>query len=295
MPDKGKKKLYPILEHMSTEDLEKLLAQDFVASGGSEPDVDYIMAIMEVIQKREAASKPVDLDAAWQDFRDNYQGQASSFETGALWEPDSSHRNQIENKSDSGGKPGKFRYFFVFAAAIIILCGAASAFGFNVFQAMAEWTSETFGFVSPNAKEKNQEKQPVSQDDPYQELRMAVAAETDTPMVPTWAPEGTVLVDDVSAVDRLKSIRIQGTYQTDQGEYTVRIVIYDDVPDDYTATYEKDDRPVRMYEAGGIVHYVMSNNQNLGVAWTNGNLEGSIQGSLTEEELEKMVDSIYKE
>ena len=205
------------------------------------------------------------------------------------------HRNQIENKSDSGRKPEKFRYLFVLAAAIVILCGAASAFGFNVFQAMAEWTSETFGFVSPNAHEKSQEEPPVSQDDPYRELRMAVAAETDTLMVPTWAPEGTVLVDDVSAADRLKSIRIQGTYQTDQGEYTVRIVIYDDIPDDYTATYEKDDRPVRMYEAGGIVHYIMSNNQNRGVAWTNGNLEGSIQGSLTEEELEKMVDSIYKE
>ena len=39
----------------------------------------------------------------------------------------------------------------------------------------------------------------------------------------------------------------------------------------------------------------MSNNQNRGVAWTNGNLEGFIQGALTDEDLEKMVDSIYKE
>ena len=43
---------YPF-EKLSTEELEKLLVQDFVATGGAEPDVDYIMAIMEVINERE--------------------------------------------------------------------------------------------------------------------------------------------------------------------------------------------------------------------------------------------------
>ncbi|WP_312281695.1 hypothetical protein [Oscillibacter sp.] len=81
MPD-DKSALYPPLEQLSTEELEKLLLQDFVASSGSEPDVDYIMAIMEVIQKREAetsAAECVDVDKAWNDFKENYQEKFNSF------------------------------------------------------------------------------------------------------------------------------------------------------------------------------------------------------------------------
>ena len=38
---------YPFLEQMRTEELEALLQQEFTAADGGEPDVDYIMAIME--------------------------------------------------------------------------------------------------------------------------------------------------------------------------------------------------------------------------------------------------------
>lgn len=39
------------------------------------------------------------------------------------------------------------------AACIVILCGAASAFGFDILQAFADWTAETFGFVTPGQEE----------------------------------------------------------------------------------------------------------------------------------------------
>ena len=43
---------YPFLEQMRTEELEALLQQEFTAADGGEPDVDYIMAIMEVMKQR---------------------------------------------------------------------------------------------------------------------------------------------------------------------------------------------------------------------------------------------------
>lgn len=45
---------YPFLEQMRTEELEALLQQEFTAADGGEPDVDYIMAIMEVMKQRDA-------------------------------------------------------------------------------------------------------------------------------------------------------------------------------------------------------------------------------------------------
>ena len=45
----------------------------------------------------------------------------------------------------------------------------------------------------------------------------------------------------------------------------------------------------------GVLHYLMKNNETYSVAWTNGNIEGHIQGDLSVDDLKKMVDSIYEE
>ena len=55
MAGKDKNHLPFDLENMSIPELEALLQQDFIALDGAAPDVDYIMAIMEVIQKKEQA------------------------------------------------------------------------------------------------------------------------------------------------------------------------------------------------------------------------------------------------
>ena len=56
------------------------------------------------------------------------------------------------------------------AACIVILCGAASAFGFDILQAFADWTAETFGFVTPG-----QEEAEAPQEVFFLNLRLAVA------------------------------------------------------------------------------------------------------------------------
>ena len=63
---------YPFLEQMRTEELEALLQQEFTAADGGEPDVDYIIAIMEVMKQRDAnpPAAEADVDAAWRDFKD---------------------------------------------------------------------------------------------------------------------------------------------------------------------------------------------------------------------------------
>ncbi len=62
-----------IFEQLSTEELEKLLAQDFAATGEGDPNAEYIMAIMRVIKEREkGAGHQVDVDAAWKDFQEEY-------------------------------------------------------------------------------------------------------------------------------------------------------------------------------------------------------------------------------
>lgn len=59
--------------------------------------------------------------------------------------------------------------------------------------------------------------------------------------------------------------------------------------------YQKDANQLETYNVNGISHYIMKNNETHSVAWTNGNIEGHIQGLLSVDDLKKMVDSIYEE
>ena len=73
----------------------------------------------------------------------NYQGQASAYETEVLPERDSSHLDQITSPSPKKKSRRILRAAVITAACIVILCGAASAFGFDILQAFADWTAET--------------------------------------------------------------------------------------------------------------------------------------------------------
>ena len=173
----------------------------------------------------------------------------------------------------------------------LLLCGAASALGFNVFQALADWTAETFGFVSASASDEADRGE-----DPYKTLRAIVEDETEVLVIPCWIPEGTAEAGEVSVVERSDGVRIASTYQVLGGEFMVRVMLYnDEVPIEYKGTYQKDDMPVNIYEVNGVAHYLMSNNETKMATWTNTNVEVLIQGNLEFEDLEKMIDSIYEE
>ena len=286
---------YPIFEQLSTEELEKLLAQDFAATDEA-PDVDYIMAIMGVINEREkAAEHQSNVDAAWKDFQEEYQGQATAFDRTIPCEAESSDHLQVHPAQVPRKMHRTFRYVFVAAAIIVLLCGTASGFG-QVFQAVVSWTAETFGFESPYGVEDSAEV--AEQKDPYIYLRTAVAEYTGLPVIPKRAPDETSKAanSDIQKTTRKDSTQFSGNYNTPYGEFVIRIRIYDEVPEDYYAAYQwNENQLVTNHEVNGLKHDIVHNNENNTAAWTNENVECIIQGTLTIDELEKMIDSIYEE
>lgn len=281
--DGHNKKSDPLLDQLSTEELERLLR----TPDGAEPDVDFILKVMEVIQSREDESDTPqpDVDNAWKEFQENYQGQADAYEISPPQEPEPRSGKQ------SRRMPRALRWVAILAAVLLLLCGTASAFGMNIFQAIADWTAETFRFTSARS---GAVVQAVPEDDVYAELREAVAEYTDTPVVPTWAPEGTELVDEVRVIKRSSCIEIKGLYQSDQGEFLIHIQFYSQ-PSGEVATYQKDAGSVEKYEVAGVTHYLMSNLETLSVIWTNGNIECHIQGDLLSDDAKTMIESVYRE
>lgn len=292
--DEKRDSLRAVLEKKTTEELEELLALDFSEQEDAEPDVEYIMTIMEVINEREentnAEEKQAKVDAAWRDFQDYVQERRQAeAEAGITEELSHDHPCKTENGQAPRKRLHVLRYCAAVAAVIVLFCGTAYALGWNVFQALADWTEETFRFWVADQVE------PPVESDPFLDVRLAVAKKSDIPVVPVWAPEGTVQVDEINVVDRINQVRIQGAFVTGESEFTIRITIYDAIPENYTATYQKDDTVLQEYVSNNIVYYIMNNNEFCGVTWVNGNVEGSIQGNIKLEELKGMIDSICEE
>ena len=299
MPVDDKKiRLRSVLAGKSTEELEELLALSFSMEDGAETDEAYITTIMEVIREREEKEtdqekRQAEVDAAWREFqeyraeRDREKAEADGMADASGKFPGEPSRPQ--EKARTAKKPGRvLRSCAAAAAVIVLLCGTAYAFGWNIFQALADWTAETFQFLT-GAEPR------MSDHGVFENLYQSVAMETDVPTVPRWAPEGTGEVEQPRSSIREDRTRVVGNYLIEDREFTVRINIYNSIPENYQGLYQKNGIDVQTYEVGGVVHYITENVDNVTAMWTNGCIEGHIQGELSLSELETMIDSIYEE
>jgi len=306
-----KNSLRSALQNKSTEELEQLLAADFSEEEDAVPNVEYITTILEVIHEREddTPEQNAEVEAAWHEFqaflREEEQTQREQNQTGRNESPSLDHlcnsdqgqtpctrsRTQSHTKPRAKSYTRALRICAVAAALIVLFCGSAYAAGWNIFQALAEWTEETFGFLIGSKQEEEYEYgQSV-----YEFMRLAVEKHSDTPAVPNWIPEGMEQVGEIVVGESSRKTNVMGTFGDGTREFTVKVSIYNTLPEDYAMTYQKDNETVQVYRASNVDHYIVWNYDNAGVMWTNGNVEGHIQGVLTEEELQRMIDSIYEE
>lgn len=300
MPVDDKKiRLRSVLAGKSTEELEELLALSFSMEDGAETDEAYITTIMEVIREREEKEadqekRQAEVDAAWREFqeyraeRDREKAEADGMADASGKFPGEPSRPQ--EKVHTAKKPGRvLRSCAAAAAVIVLLCGTAYAFGWNIFQALADWTAETFQFLTGADLEK-------ADHGVFENLYKSVSVETDIPAVPRWAPEGTEATEQPRISVRSDRTRVAGNYILNNNEFTIRITIYNSLDlVEYTGTYQKDDAIVEIYEKGNIIHYIANNLGNTSAMWTNGNVEGHIQGNISIEDVRQMIDSIYEE
>ena len=273
-----------MLDRLSTQELERLL----YTPEGEEPDTELISDVLEVIMAREAEetdAPAVDVDAAWEDFKERCMEQD---EACALAD------EEPQNKKLKTGNHSVLVLLRRFAAAVavlILMYGTASAFGLDIFHWLASWTAETFRFSGLNDLPISQD---IPEEDPYQDLRAAVAEETDLPVVPTRAPFEAA--EEVTVTQRANSVFIHGFYLSNDSEYTISVIIYDSSEIvNWDQFYQKDSFQPYTYKCNDIEHYLMKNHDNCTAVWQNGNVQVHIQGDLSIEELENMIASVYWE
>ncbi|NCB50272.1 MAG: DUF4367 domain-containing protein [Clostridia bacterium] len=296
MSESGK---YPIrdfseFDNMSTEALEEILRLDFQSDESS--DMDVMLYIMEVIAKREKeqlTGRFTDVHSAWDSFKINYlpcaDGESiyedEQDETAPDQRVEIAHYNDVSHKS--GQRKGRHLRRSILIAAIVaaLLLGGtitAYAFGFDLWGTIAKWTTDTFGFASTDSVETPQL---------YGNIQDALSDYGITePLTPSWLPEDyelkSIIVSDTPA-----KMNFMAIYTNNNNELLISIT---NSINGNTGTYEKDGNNITKYESNGIEHYIMSNEGRLNAVWLYNSYECSISGSITEPEIEKMIDSIYE-
>lgn len=258
---------FSVYEAMETEELKALLRQDCQKE---KSDTQLALFIMEELAKQEA--KDSQSAAAWETFQANYLPEVE------------------ENKK----KHHRFVRRMVAAAAVVALAVCipitTRSFGVhNTLRAVANWTKNTFSFVTGQETEPT-DPQP-SDARQYNTLQEAIRElERDDVFGPTWFPEGYVLVD-IKITDTPQKKEIDAAYENGTEHIFIDITHY--LPYD-SIHYEVEGDPIEIYESDGVEYYFFENLDHLLIVWRTETCECSISGKITIEEAKMMIDSIGK-
>lgn len=290
-PEGNKRQDYSRYDQMSTAELEQLLRLDFQASEDGASDLDAILYLSDLLAKRKGLS---DSDAAWEQFQTKYRPCAdgrSLYDFG-----------DGEDAAPAEGPPApapiplrparRLRRTVILAAALIacLLCGmaAAQAAGVDVWRAIAQWTDETFRFVSAGSDAASgfvTDQEDASQSQPPLHDTQAMEA-----LLPTWHPDGFT-PGELEFTQLFGSESAHVTFFGEDRAYSVAIEHYTQ-PHNNTGIFEKDDTPVEEYVHNGQTFYILSNLDTLTATTYDGEFLLMIYGELTREEIKAVIDSI---
>lgn len=285
MPTDGRTQTYGFLDQLSTEQLLNLLRADFDSS--EDGDDEQIFQILEVIEKRERERAPDSLpDAAqaWEDFQ-------TYFNT-----PDGTGRSLYPMR-DSAGKSAagtarrrrrplkRLLPLSATVAALTVSCMVtAQAIGFDIFGALAQWTEDTFHFITG------------ATDPATEALRQAVQGAFDECGVmipaPDWYPEGTMLASDIDIAESMKCTLILCEFECNDEYFFIEVQQYHENALISGSTFEKDPLNVEEYSSNGRLFYIMS---NLAISRATCSTEQTvitIGGNLSLDILKQIIDSI---
>ena len=269
------------LDKLSTEELQEIIRQDSLLDDDSS-DIDTILYITNLLASRASSSDDSkDVDTAWKSFKENYYPYISDSEP--LYSFDSPEDKVVKAKPR---RPSRVMKTLSVAAvlAVVIISGSvtASAFGYNLWGAVAEWTRDTFGFTQSSQNNGTY---------PFENLRDALDAyDIDEPIVPQWIPDGYG-EDTVQAAETPDSKIIVAVSKYGSKEIKLEVKIFDD-PSNRHWLYEMFEDDVEKYFSNGIDFYIMKNDGFTRVSWAVGNNECSILCSLKPKEIYRMIDSI---
>ena len=220
----------------------------------------------------------------------------------------------------------------VAAAAIVVLNTLCIfAFGRSMYDYVAMWGAETFGYIMQLA---NPEKyDPDTYHNPNEEwvgelpdtdvtalglaksesewnhshkietfrildedvIEVAAALGIHVPMLPTWIPDGYVLDEILVTKNHVSnSMDLDISYEKSGEEYLFGVSLIAVEEGIENGRIEKDDRPVITFSAGGVDWYIMHNLDNINATTIVNDYLVLLSGPVTVDEMKHVIDSVYE-
>ena len=277
------------LETLSTEELEALIQADWQQQ--STDASDKIYRALTILESRGAlACGSVDVDAAWQEFNTHYNTPEGK---NACLYP-------IQTPAE-GAAPKKARRIVwktlsaVAAIFTLVLILTVPVFGEkNLLQHIGQWTKHNFTFSDGKYHGGYTEEgsgdiafQNAELIDVYMEL---LAQGCNARLVPTWIPDGFSLVE-LTTEETPRNIKVVACFAGGEKNIVLSYAIHTEEVSSLPY-YEKDDL-LTVETIAGIDHYFFPNASQNVCAWISGRIECSISGNISQQELRKMVLSVY--
>lgn len=265
-------------DSMATEELEEILRLDAEAPEGQESDGELLLYVMGVLarRKRDSENPGKTAQQAWESFEKHY-----------LPCEEEAHTTQ------GGRKTSRLCRWIAGVAAAAALAAIPLTAGAltweEIWNTVAKWAKNTFSFVSVG--ETTPTEPAKSDSHQYNSLRNAMieAGEVIQP-VPTYIPDGYELDRIVVDETPVRKTYI-GFYKSEKA--SLKIAIQSHIGSDPEKVEINEDL-LESYIVSGTEYYIFANVDQLRVIWLKDSYGCSISGSITVEEIKKMIDSIGK-
>lgn len=260
-----------LLRQMPDARLEEMLQSELKREP---PDQNAVRLLMQILREREAASPTVcgrSAEAAMERYREKAKSMRAVPVKRRRWIP--------------------IAAIAAVLALVILLFVPQQAAAKGIFGRLTTWTDYIFELFSPGEKPEPEQEYTFRTDHPGlqtvydQVVEMGVTV----PVVPSWIWDECELT--ACKVWNSSSKRRLGAEFT---EHDKSLIFFVDVySSDVSIEFNKDISPVDKYEANGIIHNIMRNSDLWVVVWTQENIECSIAIDCREEDLYRILDSIY--
>lgn len=256
----------------------------FEAADAEELEDGTLDGFLEELERVDPLPGGFDPQKSLADFHEKYA---------ALLEPQKEEKRQNHRSR---------RVFFAVAAVAAVLASmvTAQALGVDIFGFFGRWTDDIFTLTSSADKAGYQKRfYPMGEGESikYSSLEEALRAfQIDMPLVPRWFPERFGEFEVTGSVMPY-GMRIFACSTAEvEGHTEVLTVEYSEFGEDGpTFAIEKDQNDPILYESGGMIYHIVTDNGHCKAAWTIDNIQCVIAGPLTVEEMERIINSIYSD
>lgn len=270
---------------MTVEELEQQLREAFFYTDQiDEPLAEELEQISKALDKKKPLENEYTIDEYWQRF---VEGRAEELAQIGIHDG-TKQAEELQMHTRKAAKVQRkhfqtlLRIAVVAAVVIMLLVGVtcvAGALGYDLWGWVPVWNADEVHFIPGT-----QEPEIVS--------TISTALDQlgiDELLFPTWLPEGFRLIE--TRVDTEQCI-FHETYKNNDRHLTITITSIDAFG---ASVYQKGDSPPEEFFVGEKAHYLINNTNSVMAIWNTENYSAVISGNISEEEMKRIVSSVYGE